>query len=378
MVKSKYSRHELIPGWSQERLQESKVAVVGCGALGNEVLKNLSLLGVGHIWIIDYDTIEIHNLTRSVLFRESDVGRFKAEVAAERLQAANPDILVYPIVGKLELSFGRGLLRTMDVVIGCLDSIGARCLLNERCYFAGIPWIDGGISHFAGNVALFDPHSLDTACYRCKMTGADWAKINEKYSCPNGYLKDDYAEQKIATTAMTASVIAAYQVEIATQMILGINKFECGTQLFLPVSSPVGFNYFRFPLFEECPDHELAHINMNLSTQKVSLDETPQRYANKVGIKEWDLILPFDFVSNVVCECGYINPIYKPAKEIVQSQAVCKKCGSSNGTAMKFFKINHASEDADTSFRMLSLCEHEILQYLCHGSYISIELTSDI
>ena len=96
----KYDRLKRIPNWKQETLANAKVAVFGCGALGNEVLKNLALLGVGHIWVIDYDTIEIHNLTRSVLFRESDIGRHKAEVVAERVKELNPDTQVYPIIGK--------------------------------------------------------------------------------------------------------------------------------------------------------------------------------------------------------------------------------------------------------------------------------------
>lgn len=67
MSDDKYDRLKRIPNWSQEKLANAKVAVFGCGALGNEVLKNLALLGVGHIWVVDYDTIEIHNLTRSLV-----------------------------------------------------------------------------------------------------------------------------------------------------------------------------------------------------------------------------------------------------------------------------------------------------------------------
>ncbi|RUS92298.1 hypothetical protein DSM106972_099530 [Dulcicalothrix desertica PCC 7102] len=179
MSDSRYDRLKLIPNWKQEKLANAKIAVVGCGALGNEVLKNLALLGIGNIWVVDYDTIEIHNLTRSVLFRESDIGRHKAEVVTERVKELNPDVQVYPVIGKLELAFGRGLLREMDVVLGCLDSVGARRSLNKRCYFAGVPWIDGGISHSSGNVALFDPRVPETACYRCKMDISAWERLNE-------------------------------------------------------------------------------------------------------------------------------------------------------------------------------------------------------
>lgn len=78
---SRYNRHHLIDWWDQTRLKAANVSVAGAGALGNEVLKNLGLVGVGNITIIDFDTVSITNLTRSVLFRESDVGLPKVEVA---------------------------------------------------------------------------------------------------------------------------------------------------------------------------------------------------------------------------------------------------------------------------------------------------------
>src|SRR4051794_34828877 len=80
----RYGRLRLIPWWRQERLAAAKVLVVGAGALGNEVLKNIALLGVGTTYLIDFDTVETSNLSRSVLFRHGDGGRPKAEVAAER------------------------------------------------------------------------------------------------------------------------------------------------------------------------------------------------------------------------------------------------------------------------------------------------------
>ena len=88
----RYSRLRLIPWWDQERLKNATVMVVGAGAIGNELIKNLTLLGIGRILIYDMDAIESTNLTRSVLYRAKDVGRYKAEVAAERASEMNPDV----------------------------------------------------------------------------------------------------------------------------------------------------------------------------------------------------------------------------------------------------------------------------------------------
>jgi molybdopterin/thiamine biosynthesis adenylyltransferase len=355
------------------------VAVFGCGALGNEVLKNLALLGVGNIWVVDYDTIEKHNLTRSVLFRESDIGRYKAEVVAERVKELNPDSQVHPILGKLEFAFGRGLLREMDVAFGCVDSFGARRTLNERCYFAGIPWIDGGIDYAMGNVALFDPRVPETACYRCKMNSTHWEQINERRSCPDGYLKDDYKEPVIATSIMTSSVIAAYQVEIAVQVILGEQNFQPGTQLFLPVSFPMGFNVGKFKLNEECPDHELITGQQNIPTHSVSIESTSSEVAAILGLDDkWELELPFDFVFKLTCpKCGYVEPIATPVQEVKQSQASCPQCDSDYRTPTKNFKIYKASEESELPLRYFWLGDREIVQFQQNCQVTFVELTDD-
>src|SRR5262249_5613347 len=90
----RYGRLRLISWWRQERLAAARVLVVGAGALGNEVVKNLALLGLGTVYLIDLDTVEPSNLSRSVLFRAEDGGRGKAEVAAQRAREINPDITI--------------------------------------------------------------------------------------------------------------------------------------------------------------------------------------------------------------------------------------------------------------------------------------------
>src|SRR5437764_7963688 len=95
----RYGRLRLISWWRQEKLAAARVLVVGAGALGNEVIKNLALLGVGTTHVIDLDDVEPSNLSRSVLFRAADGGRAKAEVAAERAREINPAAAVVPLRG---------------------------------------------------------------------------------------------------------------------------------------------------------------------------------------------------------------------------------------------------------------------------------------
>src|SRR5512145_2087818 len=97
----RYSRLRLIACWDQQKLRRASVLVVGAGALGNEVLKNLTLVGIGRIVVIDMDEIEDSNLTRSVLFRARDRGKSKAIAAAEACREINPDTTITPIHGNV-------------------------------------------------------------------------------------------------------------------------------------------------------------------------------------------------------------------------------------------------------------------------------------
>src|SRR5689334_21050060 len=106
----------LIKWFSIDTVRAAKILVVGAGAIGNEVLKNLALLGVGNIFIIDRDKIEISNLSRSVLYRESDCDQYKALVAARATRELNPSINARWRVGDISFDLGLGFIRRMDVV----------------------------------------------------------------------------------------------------------------------------------------------------------------------------------------------------------------------------------------------------------------------
>src|SRR5262245_35713927 len=88
----RYNRLRLISWWRQDRLRAARVLVVGAGALGNEVVKNLALVGLGTIYLIDYDLVEPSNLSRSVLFRSEDGGQPKAAIAARRARELSREI----------------------------------------------------------------------------------------------------------------------------------------------------------------------------------------------------------------------------------------------------------------------------------------------
>ena len=145
-------------------------------------MKNLALLGLGTIYLIDLDMVEPSNLSRSVLFREDDAGRPKAEMAAQRARELNPEIAVIPMHGDVITDLGLGLFADVDLVIGCLDNREARLWVNRQCWKIGTPWIDAGIQEIQGVVKVFVPP--DSACYECAMTERDYQLLNRRYSCP--------------------------------------------------------------------------------------------------------------------------------------------------------------------------------------------------
>ncbi len=210
---------EFISWWEREKVQNAHVLVVGAGALGNDVIKNLALMGVGYIYIVDFDTIEAANLSRSVLFRESDNRRSKAEVAAARARALNPQIHVQYLNGDVMTQLGLGVIRRMDVVIGCLDNREARLAINRFCYWMNKPWVDGAIQELLGLVRVFVPGQ--GACYECTLTEAAIRDLSLRYSCPL-LARQNILLGKVPTTPTIASIIGGMQSQEALKLINGM------------------------------------------------------------------------------------------------------------------------------------------------------------
>ena len=207
----------LLSWFKKEKVRDARVLVAGAGALGNEVVKNLALFGVGHIYVVDFDQIEITNLTRSVLFREEDAvsHAFKAEIVAKRAMEINPQIKVTPIVGNLFSEVGLGLYRSVDVVIGCLDSRIARYLLNRLSFRAGKTWIDGSIENLTGTVRVFSP---GVSCYECGLSREEFNNIMLRTGCAD-VVRNQGSAGRVATTPISASIVGALQVQEAMKII---------------------------------------------------------------------------------------------------------------------------------------------------------------
>ena len=252
--------YPLLSWFETQRVKEAHVMVVGAGALGNEVLKNLALIGVGNIVIVDFDTIEYSNLTRSILFRpdDADKGLYKAEVATRRIKEINPTIHVQTVCGNLATDTGLGLYRKMDVIIGCLDSLEARIMLNRICFRAGKSWIDGGIGDLEGQVTVYQPGEN---CYECNLTDDERRDLSSRTPCA-GIVKMNEEAGRTATTPVSASITAAVQVQEAMKLLhpeaIEAGKFEPLTgKLFAYEGAHPSVSIFEFaPKDKDCLAHE--------------------------------------------------------------------------------------------------------------------------
>ena len=138
---------------------------MGAGGLGAPALYYLTAAGVGHIGVVDDDVVELSNLQRQVLFTTEDIGRGKAQVAAERLSALNPDVAVEAHRLRLVADNIADLVDAHDVVVTAVDNFPTRFLINDACVLAGKTLCDGAVLRLIG--LAMTVKGGETACYRC-------------------------------------------------------------------------------------------------------------------------------------------------------------------------------------------------------------------
>jgi len=214
----RHDRTKLIPWVDMERVRSAKVLVVGAGALGNEVVKNLVLFGFRQVDVMDMDSVVRSNLSRCVLFREGDQrsGKGKASLVAERARELDPESLVKAMEGKVQ-SLEPTDMGRYDVILGCLDNVAARLHLNANSYHARVPYVDGGTSGFRGRVQAVVPPL--TPCLQCGMNRSHFKVMERRFSCTG---QDTvFYQPKMAAEITTTSVIAAVQVREAVKILSG-------------------------------------------------------------------------------------------------------------------------------------------------------------
>lgn len=379
----------LLSWFKKDKVKNARVLVAGAGALGNEVVKDLALFGVGHIYVVDFDTIEVSNLTRSVLFREEDAysHAYKAEIVAKRAMEINPQIKVVPIVGNLFSEVGFGLYRSVDVVIGCLDSRIARYLLNRLCMRAGKTWVDGSIENMTGVVRVFSPGK---SCYECSLSREEFNHIMLRTGCAD-VVRTQSSAGRIATTPVSASIIGAMQVQEAMKIIHHeANEAEPFTTLQGKVLRYEGMmnamNIYKYASWKKnCPAHERWEPVIEDHDMKASLsvEEALSLLKKRLDSKTVEINMRNNkFIEKIVSdqpekEFEAMIPESK-LDEFINSHEELKKL-SYRTLLHKFF---HENIDQDFPFQHLSLQEigippYDVIQVSTEKGLFFVELSGD-
>jgi adenylyltransferase/sulfurtransferase len=282
-------------------------------------------MGVGNILIADFDTIEDSNLSRSVLFRESDRGRRKSEVAAEAVKTLNPDVNVKAWHGDINYELGLGVFRNVDVIIGCLDNREARLSINRFSWAINRPWVDGAIQELMGIVRVFWPGQ--GACYECTLTDLDYQIINLRYSCPL-LARENILQGKVPTTPTSASIVAAFQTQEALKLIHDMEVQPGKAMMINGLTNDIYTT--EYPIKDGCMSHATMEPIVELeeaTAEKTTLRDLLTIARERLGEES---VLEFDS-ELVVCmqcpECGLETPVFKRMARLYESEFACPNCG---------------------------------------------------
>ncbi|MGH2560154.1 MAG: ThiF family adenylyltransferase [Thermomicrobiales bacterium] len=327
----RYDRQRRLAGFDQEILSAARILVIGAGTTGNEVIKNLVLLGVGHLTICDVDTIETVNLSRSILFRDRDLGQSKATVAADRALELNPDL-------REAVAWHRNVVHEVGCrayeefacVVLTVDNLEARMWVNRYCWLSQTPLIDTGVHGLLGNISVMAPPA--PVCLECGWSLDAYRRLAERFSCLKIGL--DPNDPKIPMVITSAAVIGGLAAQECVGLLHDRHHGETtrgGTCL--SFDGEVGaLLRWHTPERDDCPGHGATWA------QRALLDVDSQRDEDVASLKariqrqtQADIVELYhdkEIVYGAVCNaCEHIAPI-APVHLGMFRRRVCTQCGS--------------------------------------------------
>jgi adenylyltransferase/sulfurtransferase len=235
----RYSRHIImgdVGSGGQRKLLQSKALIVGAGGLGSPSAIYLALAGVGTIGIVDFDVVDLSNLQRQILHHTADVGRSKLESARDNIRSYNPGVNLVMHETRLESDNAMEIISQYDLVINGADNFATRYLVNDACYLAGKPLVDGSILIFDGQTTVFMPGE---GCYRCLFP-----------SPPPPGMVPNCAEAGVlgALTGLVGSI----QATEALKLLLGIGE-SLSSRLVLIDALSMSFREVKLKRNRACP-----------------------------------------------------------------------------------------------------------------------------
>jgi molybdopterin/thiamine biosynthesis adenylyltransferase len=224
-----FDRQKRIKGWNQSKITNSTIMVIGAGAIGNEVVKNLVLIGVGKIILIDYDFINRSNLNRCILFNIENPQQkeYKVDAIKNVCEKLNPNVEIITIKTDLN-NIDKSCYKNSDVICSCVDNIEARLEANNYAFYYEIPFVDAAIEDFFGTIQSVYSGVEEAACLQCNVSDMDFELMWKKFSCTGQEIENEDGETMgvIPAIITTTSIIGGLQAQQVLKFILGLEYFK--------------------------------------------------------------------------------------------------------------------------------------------------------
>ena len=233
----RYARHIVLPqvgGAGQQRLKAARIAVVGAGGIGSAAIPALAGAGIGRLTIIDSDTVDLSNLQRQPLYRTDQIGKGKALISAQFVNALNPFVEVVPIACKIDATNASDFLAGHDLILDGTDNFATRLIVSDTAVRLGIPLVSAAAAQFQGQVGLF----RGKPCYRCFVGDAF-----DSDDC------DTCAEQGVLGALV--GTIGQYAALVAIRAIVGIEP-DAAAKLYLFDGVSLEWRTMRLPPDPDC------------------------------------------------------------------------------------------------------------------------------
>lgn len=222
----RYSRHILLEELGvegQERILQGRALVVGVGGLGSPGALYLATAGVGHLTLVDGDTVSLTNLQRQILHTQARIGWPKVESACQTLLDLNPQLQITMLAERVDAARLTDLVAEADVVLDCSDNFMTRQALNAACVQHHVPLVSGAAIRFDGQLAVYDSRRSDSPCYACVFPPDDAV---EETRCAT-----------LGVFAPLVGVIGSMQAAEALKLLSGAGQPMVGRLLMLDARS---------------------------------------------------------------------------------------------------------------------------------------------
>jgi molybdopterin/thiamine biosynthesis adenylyltransferase len=215
-----WARHLILWGTEgQSKIRNSTVFIAGAGAIGNDVAKNLAMLGIKRLVIVDYDVVELSNVSRMFLFGETDIGEPKAKVLARKIAEKYSFVETLAYIGSVE-DVPLKIWLESDVIVCGLDNVASRVYLSSMARKYTIPMVDGGINGYQARVQVYIPPD-----YPCPLCHFPASKFSDLIGLKNPCDGQTGEEIKVPSLPTSTSFVSSIITQEALKIILGHNDF---------------------------------------------------------------------------------------------------------------------------------------------------------